>query len=79
MRSRIIRYLVQIAQTGGDIVLSTGMCEMDEIGDAIKVLEENWLREYFVAPLYRCTDTIWHLQIVNEADGTAFKKAKSTT
>lgn len=34
-------YLVQIAQTGRDIVLSTGMCEMDEIADAIKVLEEN--------------------------------------
>ena len=33
-------YLVQIAQTGRDIVLSTGMCEMDEIADAIKVLEE---------------------------------------
>ena len=31
-------YLVQIAQTGRDIVLSTGMCEMDEIADAIKVL-----------------------------------------
>ena len=34
-------YLVQIAQTGRDIVLSTGMCEMDEIADAMKVLEEN--------------------------------------
>ena len=34
-------YLVQVAQTGRDIVLSTGMCEMDEIADAIKVLEEN--------------------------------------
>ncbi len=34
-------YLVQIAQTGRDVVLSTGMCEMDEIADAIKVLEEN--------------------------------------
>lgn len=34
-------YLVQIAQTGRDIVLSTGMCEMDEIADAMKVLKEN--------------------------------------
>ncbi len=34
-------YLVQIAQTGRDIVLSTGMCEMDEIADAMKVLEES--------------------------------------
>ena len=34
-------YLVQIAQTGRDIVLSTGMCEMDEIADEMKVLEES--------------------------------------
>lgn len=34
-------YLVKIAQTHKDIVLSTGMCEMEEIGAAIKVLEEN--------------------------------------
>lgn len=34
-------YLVQVAQTGRDIVLSTGMCEMDEIADAMKVLQEN--------------------------------------
>lgn len=34
-------YLVQIAQTGRGIVLSTGMCEMDEIADAMKVLEES--------------------------------------
>ena len=34
-------YLVQIAQTGRVIVLSTGMCEMDEIADAMKVLEES--------------------------------------
>lgn len=34
-------YLVQIAQTDRDIVLSTGMCEMNEIADAMKVLKEN--------------------------------------
>lgn len=34
-------YLVQIAQTGRDVVLSTGMCEMVEIADAMKVLEES--------------------------------------
>lgn len=34
-------YLVKIAQTHKDIVLSTGMCNMDEIKDAINVLENN--------------------------------------
>lgn len=34
-------YLVQIAQTGKKVVLSTGMCEMEEIAEAIRVLEQN--------------------------------------
>ena len=34
-------YLVEIAKTGKKVVLSTGMAEMDEIRDAIHVLEEN--------------------------------------
>lgn len=34
-------YLEKIGKTGRKVVLSTGMCEMDEIKDAIKVLEEN--------------------------------------
>lgn len=34
-------YLEMIAKTGKKIVMSTGMCEMDEIKDTINVLEEN--------------------------------------
>lgn len=34
-------YLVAIAQTHKDIVMSTGMCTMDEIRQAISVLEDN--------------------------------------
>lgn len=34
-------YLIHIAKTGRNIILSTGMAEMDEIAEAIKVLKEN--------------------------------------
>lgn len=34
-------YLVHIAKTGNDIVLSTGMCELEEIRQAMEVLREN--------------------------------------
>lgn len=34
-------YLVKIAKTGKDIVMSTGMCQVQEIGEAIGVLEDN--------------------------------------
>lgn len=34
-------YLVEIAKTHKDVVMSTGMCEMEEIAAAIKVLREN--------------------------------------
>ncbi|WP_022761347.1 N-acetylneuraminate synthase [Butyrivibrio sp. AD3002] len=34
-------YLVEIAKTNKDMILSTGMCTMDEVADAVKVLEEN--------------------------------------
>lgn len=34
-------YLIKIAKTGKRVILSTGMAEMDEIGAAINVLEEN--------------------------------------
>lgn len=34
-------YLVAVANTHKDILLSTGMCTMDEIGKAIAVLEDN--------------------------------------
>lgn len=34
-------YLEKIARTGRKVIMSTGMCEMDEIQDAVRVLEEN--------------------------------------
>ena len=34
-------YLVKIAKTGKDIILSTGMCMMREVEDAVKVLQDN--------------------------------------
>ncbi len=34
-------YLVEIAKTKKQIILSTGMCELDEIKDAVNVLKEN--------------------------------------
>lgn len=34
-------YLEKVAKTGRDIVISTGMCEMPEILNAIKILEKN--------------------------------------
>ncbi len=38
-------YLVTLAKTGKPVVMSTGMCEMTEIEDAIKVLRENGTKE----------------------------------
>lgn len=38
-------YLMALAKTGKPIVMSTGMCEMDEIEAAIKVLKENGASE----------------------------------
>ena len=34
-------YLLEIARTGGDVVMSTGMCEMEEIQAAIDVLKKH--------------------------------------
>lgn len=34
-------YLLEIAKTGKKVIISTGMCEMDEIEEAIKVLRDN--------------------------------------
>lgn len=34
-------YLVKIAKTGFPVILSTGMCTIDEVGQAVKVLEDN--------------------------------------
>lgn len=34
-------YLIRIAKTGMDVILSTGMCRMDEIETAVNILKEN--------------------------------------
>ncbi len=34
-------YLVKIAQTGKPVIMSTGMCELHEIAEAIQILESN--------------------------------------
>lgn len=41
-------YLEKIGKTGRDVVISTGMCEMSEIKDAVKVLEESGARKITV-------------------------------
>ena len=38
-------YLVALAKTGKPVVMSTGMCEMDEIGAAINVLKDNGTKD----------------------------------
>ena len=38
-------YLLALAKTGKPVVMSTGMCEMAEIGEAIRVLRENGTEE----------------------------------
>ena len=38
-------YLVALAKTGKPVVMSTGMCEMNEISDAIKVLKDNGTKD----------------------------------
>lgn len=34
-------YLIKIAKTKRDIIMSTGMCELDEVRQAVRILEEN--------------------------------------
>ena len=38
-------YLVALAKTGKPVVMFTGMCEMNEISDAIKVLKDNGTKD----------------------------------
>ena len=38
-------YLVALAKTGKPVVMSTGMCEMEEIEEAIKVLRDNGTKD----------------------------------
>lgn len=45
-------YLVHIARTGKQIILSTGMCDMDEIEAALEVLKANGAKDI---TLFHCT------------------------
>ena len=45
-------YLVEIAKTGKDVILSTGMSDMNEIGNAINVLKQNGVNDI---TLLHCT------------------------
>ena len=45
-------YLLEIAKTGKKVILSTGMSDMEEIDDAIRVLNENGIKEI---TLLHCT------------------------
>lgn len=45
-------YLKAIGETGRDVILSTGMCEISEVEDAVKVLKENGAGEIV---LLHCT------------------------
>lgn len=45
-------YLVEIAKTGKSVILSTGMCTLDEIADALEVLKTNGTKDI---TLLHCT------------------------
>ena len=49
-------YLVKIAKTGKDVVMSTGMCELEEIDAAINVLTSNGLKREQIQLLHCNTE-----------------------
>lgn len=49
-------YLVKIAQTGLPVIMSTGMCEMDEIKSALDVLTANGLQKEQISLLHCNTE-----------------------
>lgn len=56
-------YLVEIAKTGKKVILSTGMCTLDEIGDALDVLKKNGTKDITI--LHCTTDYPTPLESVN--------------
>lgn len=58
-------YLVKIARTGMDVVMSTGMCEMDEIEAAVNVLTDNGLKREQIQLLHCNTEYPTPMQDVN--------------
>jgi N,N'-diacetyllegionaminate synthase len=49
-------YLRKIASKGRKVIMSTGMCEMNEIGDALKVLEDGGLKRSDIILLHCNTE-----------------------
>ena len=56
-------YLVEIAKTGKKVILSTGMCTIDEVEDALKVLKTNGATD--ITLLHCTTDYPAPLESVN--------------
>lgn len=58
-------YLVKIARTGRPVVMSTGMCEIDEIGAALEVLLNNGLTHEQITLLHCNTEYPTPMKDVN--------------
>lgn len=69
-------YLVKIAQTHKDIVMSTGMCTLDEIGEAFAVLRENGAGK--ISLLHCNTEYPTQMEDVNLKAMETLKKAFGT-
>lgn len=69
-------YLVKIAQTHKEIVMSTGMCTLDEISEALSVLRENGAGK--IALLHCNTEYPTPMEDVNLKAMETLKKAFST-
>lgn len=69
-------YLVKIAQTHKDIVMSTGMCTLDEISEALAVLRENGAGK--ISLLHCNTEYPTPMEDVNLKAMETLKKAFST-
>lgn len=58
-------YLKKISSFGEPVILSTGMCELDEVGAALKVLTDNGVRKEDVTLLHCNTEYPTPMQDVN--------------
>lgn len=58
-------YLRKIASKGRKVIISTGMCEMDEIGEALRVLESGGLRRDDIIVLHCNTEYPTPMRDVN--------------
>lgn len=58
-------YLKRIAQHRQPVILSTGMCEMEDVGDVIKILTDNGLRREQITVLHCNTEYPTPMKDVN--------------